>query len=92
MTENARDATLAANGGGGYTPASATCRIALAAIKWYFQFHFIEVVMMTNLRKPVVISGDNASGRDTQGSSLVPMLVAGLILVAVGAVVVMAFV
>lgn len=43
-------------------------------------------------RKPVVLSGDDASGRDSQGSSLVPMLIAGLILVTIGAVVVMAFV
>ena len=42
--------------------------------------------------KPVVITGDAASGRDSRGSSLVPMLVAGLIAVTVGAVVVMTFV
>ena len=40
----------------------------------------------------VVSSGDSASGRDSQGSTLVPMLIAGLILVVIGAVVVMAFV
>lgn len=42
--------------------------------------------------RPVVLSGEDASGRDAQGSSLMPMLVAGLVLVAIGAVVVMAFV
>lgn len=40
----------------------------------------------------VVLSGDSASGRDSQGSSLVPMLIAGLVLVTIGAIVVMAFV
>ena len=42
--------------------------------------------------RPVVLSSDDASARDSGGSSLVPMLVAGLVLVAVGAIVVMAFV
>lgn len=42
--------------------------------------------------RPVVLSGDDASGRDSQGSSLMPMLVAGLVLVAIGALVIMAFV
>lgn len=42
--------------------------------------------------KPVVLTGDEASGRDPRGSSLMPMLVAGLVLVTVGAVVIMAFV
>ncbi len=45
-----------------------------------------------NRRAPVVLSGDAASGRDSQGSSLVPMLIAGLIFVTIGAVAVMAFV
>jgi len=39
-----------------------------------------------------VLSGDSASGRDSQGSSLLPMLVAGLVLILVGAIVVMTFV
>jgi hypothetical protein len=43
-------------------------------------------------RKPVVLSSEAASGRDSQASSLMPMLVAGLILVSLGAVVVMMFV
>jgi len=43
-------------------------------------------------QKRVILSGDSASGRDSQGSSLVPMLVAGLVLVTIGAIVVMAFV
>jgi hypothetical protein len=42
--------------------------------------------------KPVVITGDEASGRDSKGSSLIPMLVAGLIAVTVGAILVMTFV
>jgi hypothetical protein len=45
-----------------------------------------------NKAGPVILSADQASGRDSKGSSLVPMLMAGLILVAVGAVVLMAFV
>lgn len=49
--------------------------------------------MATNRsNKPVVLSGDEASGRDSQGSSLMPMLVAGLVLVTLGAVVIMMFV
>lgn len=42
--------------------------------------------------KPVILSSENASARDERASSLVPMLVAGLILVALGGIVVMAFV
>lgn len=41
---------------------------------------------------PIVTSGDAASGRDTHGSSLLPMLVAGLVLIVIGAVGVMIFV
>lgn len=40
----------------------------------------------------MTLSGDSASGRDSQGSSLVPMLISGLVLVTIGAIVVMAFV
>lgn len=47
---------------------------------------------MSEKQRPVILSADHASGRDSQGSSLVPMLVAGLVLVTVGAVVVMLFV
>ena len=47
---------------------------------------------MSDKRRPVTRSADKASGRDSQGSSLVPMLIAGLVLIAVGAVVVMTFV
>lgn len=44
------------------------------------------------VQKPIVLSGDAASGRDSAGSSLVAMLVAGLVLVVVGAIAVMMFV
>lgn len=47
---------------------------------------------MVENRQPVVLSSDEVSGRDSKGSSLVPMLVAGLVLIAIGAVVVMMFV
>jgi hypothetical protein len=45
-----------------------------------------------NGRERTILSGDSASGRDSEGSSLVPMLVAGLVLILIGAVVIMAFV
>lgn len=48
--------------------------------------------MRSRTTKPVVISADEASGRDSRGSSLIPMLVAGLVAVTLGAVVVMSFV
>ena len=35
-------------------------------------------------RKPMVFSGEHASGRDLGGSSLMPMLVVGLVLIAIG--------
>ncbi|WP_313192001.1 hypothetical protein [Shinella zoogloeoides] len=44
------------------------------------------------IRKPLVFSGEHVSGRDIEGSSLVPMLVAGLILIAIGYAAVMIFV
>lgn len=43
-------------------------------------------------RKPLVFSGEHVSGRDVNGSSLMPMLVVGLILIAVGYAGVMIFV
>ena len=43
-------------------------------------------------RKPLVFSGEHASGRDLNGSSLIPMLIAGLVLVAAGYAAVMIFV
>lgn len=42
--------------------------------------------------KRIEISGDDASGRDSGGSSLMPMLIAGIILVTIGAIVVMTLV
>lgn len=48
--------------------------------------------MATGDHKRIEVSGDEASGRDSQGSSLVPMLIAGIILVIIGAIGVMAFV
>ncbi|CAK7260818.1 MULTISPECIES: hypothetical protein [unclassified Shinella] len=43
-------------------------------------------------RKPLVFSGEHVSGRDVNGSSLMPMLVVGLVLIAVGYAGVMVFV
>jgi hypothetical protein len=40
----------------------------------------------------VELSGAQASGRDAEAGTLMPMLVAGLVLIVVGALVVMAFV
>jgi hypothetical protein len=42
--------------------------------------------------KPVVLSSEAASGRDRTASSLMPMLIAGLVLIVIGAIVVMEFV
>lgn len=42
--------------------------------------------------KRVEISSEGASGRDPNSSSLMPMLIAGLILIVVGAIGVMMFV
>ncbi|MGN7738155.1 hypothetical protein [Sinorhizobium sp. Sb3] len=44
------------------------------------------------VRKPMVFSGEQVSGRDLNGSSLMPMLVVGLVLVAIGYAAVMIFV
>lgn len=60
--------------------------------KWYGAYHFEETIMTTGRHERVELSGDAASGRDSEGSSLVPMLAAGLVLVVIGAIVVMAFV
>ncbi|WP_165823587.1 hypothetical protein [Metarhizobium album] len=43
-------------------------------------------------RKRLVFSGEHVSGRDANGSSLVPMLLAGLVLIGIGYVAVMVFV
>lgn len=43
-------------------------------------------------RTPLVFSGEHVSGRDIGGSSLVPMLIAGLLLVTLGYAGVMIFV
>lgn len=43
-------------------------------------------------RKAFVFSSEDVSGRDLNGSSLMPMLVAGLILIGIGAAAVMIFV
>ncbi|NRP21039.1 hypothetical protein LPJGGPFB_04298 [Ensifer adhaerens] len=42
--------------------------------------------------KPLVFSGEHVSGRDLGGSSLMPMLIAGLILIAIGYTAIMVFV
>ena len=47
---------------------------------------------MDDKRRPVVLSGAEASGRDSLGSNLMAMLLVGLVLVVVGAVAVMTFV
>jgi len=51
-----------------------------------------DTAMATENYKRVELSGDDASGRDSHGSTLVPMLIAGLIAVVAGAVVIMMFV
>ncbi|EYR82172.1 hypothetical protein P9A16_28545 [Shinella sp. 838] len=43
-------------------------------------------------RKPLVFSGEHVSGRDADGNSLMPMLVVGLVLIAIGYAGVMVFV
>jgi hypothetical protein len=44
------------------------------------------------IQKPVVTPSEAASARDGQASSLLPMLVAGLLLAAIGGAVIMMFV
>lgn len=48
--------------------------------------------MAADRPKHVELAGDKASGADVSASTLLPMLIAGLILIVVGAVIVMAFV
>lgn len=43
-------------------------------------------------KKPIITSSEAASARDEKASSLMPMLIAGLVLVVIGGVLVMAFV
>lgn len=43
-------------------------------------------------RKPMVFSGEQVSGREINGSSLMPMLIIGLVLIAIGYAAVMIFV
>lgn len=68
------------------------CRMSSLRQKWYLLCFLKEADMATGNCRRVEISGDEASGRDSQGSSLVPMLIAGIILVTLGAVVIMMFV
>lgn len=50
-------------------------------------------IAVTEIRnRGVALSGDEASGRASAGSSLLPMLVVGLVLIVIGAAVVMAVV
>ena len=51
-----------------------------------------EVAVANNRNRGVALSGDEASGSDSAGSSLLPMLVVGLVLIVIGAAVVMAVV
>ena len=44
------------------------------------------------MRKPVVFSSEQVSGRDLGGSSLMPMLIVGLILIFLGYAAIMIFV
>jgi len=48
--------------------------------------------MASGNHRRVEVSGDQASGRDTEGSSLLPMLTVGLDLIVIGAMVIMVFV
>lgn len=43
-------------------------------------------------KRDISISGDQSSGGDSQGSTLRPMLIAGLIFVILGGIVIMIFV
>jgi hypothetical protein len=47
---------------------------------------------MGDKRQSIELSSEAASGRDSRGSNLMMMLIAGLILVVIGAVAVMMFV
>ena len=46
----------------------------------------------TQPKSDVTLDGDQSSGGDLKGSTLTPMLIAGLILVVIGGLVVMIFV
>lgn len=48
--------------------------------------------MQDDNQRRVEVTSDNASGRDTGGSTLLPMLIAGLILIVIGATVIVLFV
>ncbi|WP_416797695.1 hypothetical protein [Ciceribacter azotifigens] len=43
-------------------------------------------------RRPVVFSSEHVSGRDVDGRSLMPMLIIGLVLIAIGYAAIMIFV
>ncbi|MFC5387506.1 hypothetical protein ACFPLB_16220 [Aquamicrobium segne] len=40
----------------------------------------------------IELSGEQASGQDAQGSTLMPMLIVGLVLIVIGAITIMIFV
>jgi len=52
----------------------------------------MEKTMTNRDHRHVELSGEDASGRDAEGSTLMPMLVAGLVLIVIGALGVMVFV
>ena len=47
---------------------------------------------LPNKDATIIVDGDQSSGGDSKGSTLTPMLIAGLILVIVGGIVIMMFV
>lgn len=62
---------------------------------WYMTYHINgkgRLMDKNEARKPMVFSGEHVSGRDLGGSSLMPMLVVGLVLIAIGYAAVMIFV
>lgn len=66
--------------------------MAQASSKRYIIYHFREADMQSSDRHRIEVTSDNASGRDTEGSTLLPMLIAGLILIVAGATVIVLFV
>lgn len=52
----------------------------------------VEAAVATGNDRRIELSGDDASGRDSRGSTLITMLIAGLVMIAVGAIVLMTFV
>ena len=52
----------------------------------------MEFPMAIDKQKHVELSQSQASGADASGSTLLPMLIAGLVLIIIGAVAVMTFV